>query len=69
MEIKTVFTDENLPQVIFKNDSELSMIPHCSIYGYYNGRRIQEDEDKIYLNKEVRRIFSMKSELLDKKKS
>ncbi|CAF1513786.1 unnamed protein product [Rotaria sordida] len=57
VQIKQVFTNDNLPQVIFHDDSQLSEVNDCSIYGLYNGRLREEDEDIIYVNKEVRPIF------------
>jgi ferredoxin-fold anticodon binding domain-containing protein len=52
-QIKQVFTDENLPRVIFQDDTKLLALNDCSIYGLYNGRSHKEDEDIIYFNEEV----------------
>ncbi|CAF3873298.1 unnamed protein product, partial [Rotaria sp. Silwood1] len=51
-QIKQVFTDENLPRVIFQDDSQLFAINDCSVYGLYNGRLLEQDENIIYVNKE-----------------
>jgi hypothetical protein len=44
--------------VIFQDDSQLFAVNECSTYGLYNGRLCEQDEDIIYVNKEVRSIFS-----------
>ncbi|CAF2877679.1 unnamed protein product [Rotaria sp. Silwood2] len=56
-QIKQVFTDENLPRVIFQDDSQLFAVNDYSIYGFYNGRLLEQDEDIIYMKKEVRPMF------------
>lgn len=53
LQIKQVFTEENLPRVIFQEDSQMFAMGDCSIYGLYNGRSREEDENKIYINKDV----------------
>jgi len=57
-QIKQVFTDENLPRVIFQDNTKLLALNDCSIYGLYNGRLREEDEDIIYVNKDVKLMFS-----------
>jgi len=59
LQIKQVFTEENLPRVIFQEDSQMFTTGDCSMYGVYNGRSREEDKDKIYVNKDVRSKFSV----------
>ncbi|CAF3190359.1 unnamed protein product, partial [Rotaria sp. Silwood2] len=57
IQIKQTFTETNLPRIIFQEHSKLVTVNDCSVYGLYNGRQCEEDEDIIYLNKQVGIIF------------
>ncbi|CAF1605229.1 unnamed protein product [Rotaria magnacalcarata] len=52
-QINQVFTETNLPTIIFQEDSQLGAVNDCSAYGLYNGRKSQADEDIIYVNKQI----------------
>ena len=43
--------------MIFREAGDTFAVGDRSIYGLYNGRSCQEDEDKIYVNKDVSSIF------------
>ncbi|CAF0755261.1 unnamed protein product [Didymodactylos carnosus] len=51
--MKTVFTEKSLPSVIIQEDNDFPVSMPCAVYGAYCGREHEENEEKIYVNKEI----------------